>query len=100
MSRGMTPEDILQKKKQFNYLLTARGMQQVDIAKQLNVTQKTLSKWKKEMQLAEPWQSASDKKKVDKIHENIPAFLAFMKLKAPDIYSRSNELFKQFLKPY
>ena len=99
-SKTLSPEEWEQKKKQFKYLLLQRGMQQKTIAKEIGVTEKTLSKWKKEMDIGKQWERVYDKDKIDTLHENTPGFIAYLKLKFPDLYYPVTNAYKQFLKPY
>jgi len=98
--KTLSPEEWIIKKQQYKYLLMVKGWQQKAIAQELSVSQKTLSKWKKEMNIGAAWAKVHDTGRIEKSLSNIPAFIAMLKLDFPDIYHRSQEAFKSFMRPF
>jgi DNA-binding XRE family transcriptional regulator len=98
--RTLSPEEWIFKKKQYKYLLVVKGWLQKDIAKEIGVSQKTLSKWKKEMNIGATWAKVADTGKIEKNMANIPAYIAMLKLEFPEIYKQSQEAFKSFMRPF
>ena len=85
------------KQKEYFHLLES-GWSQKEISKHMDISEHTLCKWKKE----KGYQSGKriyTEQEMDKKHNNVPAFIAWLKLNYPAIYTDTyRAYFKDFLK--